>query len=380
MLTQWLGHWRYKADTASKGDGALSGWRSLSSTCFGCSAACRPRCPPRQEPVAASGAGVRRDRPPIGRGRPDSPQFSLSLFVALTACVVVVHCYATTSSQRPAPSDPIGIPAAESLSVETHDGLSLAVWRYATQGPRPRARVVIVHGYAEHAGRYERLVAFLVAAGYECELVDLRGHGRSGGSRGHVDRFADYLDDLNRVVRRGDAARRHAVGVRPLSEGPISSCPLFVVGHSLGGLVALEYARLRPGVFVGLAVSSPFLAPTFKLPALVEKLASLASRVVPQRMVKSKIEPSSLTHDASVAQAYSNDPLVFDTVTLAWWREVRRVQEELFERAGKIRLPVLFLLGMPTGWLTGGGRRRSSSVSAAPTNASRCTRGSATRS
>lgn len=225
-------------------------------------------------------------------------------------------------------ADGIDAPAAQSLTVETHDGLTLAAWRYPAPGPKPRARVVLVHGYAEHTGRYAWLVGSLVAAGYECDVFDLRGHGRSTGARGHVARFADYLDDLERIIARPDAAQ-----------------PLFGVGHSLGGLIALEYARVRPGTLAGLAVSSPFLAPAFEVTPLLEKLAAVVSRVAPRQAVKSNIDPGSLTHDVSVAEAYSNDPLVFDTATLGWWREVRRVQEDLLASAPDIRLPVLFLLG-----------------------------------
>ncbi len=78
------------------------------------------------------------------------------------------------------------------MRIQTHDGLALAAWRYPAEGRRARARVVLVHGYAEHMGRYTWLTESLVAAGYDCDLFDLRGHGRSGGSRGHVARFADY--------------------------------------------------------------------------------------------------------------------------------------------------------------------------------------------
>ena len=224
------------------------------------------------------------------------------------------------------------MPASQTLSVQTRDGLALAAWRYPARGRRSRARVVIVHGYAEHAGRYAWLREALVAAGCDCDLFDLRGHGRSGGSRGHVARFADYVDDLNRIVACAEAAPRAA------------SYPLFVIAHSLGGLVALEYVRLHPETIDGLVASSPFLAPAFRLPLLVDQLAALAARLVPLGTVKNRIEPAALSHEPSVAQAYSSDPLVFDTVTLGWWREVRRTQDELFEHASDIRLPVLFLL------------------------------------
>lgn len=234
----------------------------------------------------------------------------------------------------------------ETESVETHDGLKLAAWRYPANRPTPRARVVLVHGYAEHSGRYAWMTAALGAAGYECHLFDLRGHGRSEGPRGHVARFADYLDDLDRVIQQGVAVGRDGIG-SPRAVGPVdaSRLPLFAVAHSLGGLIALEYVRLRRDVFDVLATSSPFLAPAFKLPPMVAELGSLASLVLPSQTVKSTLNAEWLSHDTAVVEAYSRDPLVFGTVTLGWFREVRRAQEETFERANEVRLPVLFLLG-----------------------------------
>src|SRR6266498_3915711 len=114
--------------------------------------------------------------------------------------------------------------------------------------PDPRARVVVVHGYAEHLGRYDEFVARLEGRNFECHRFDLRGHGHSGGVRGHVARFDDYVADLRLVVEHVRKDR-----------------PLFVVGHSLGGLISLEYVRRHPDGCRGLAVSSPFLRPGFEV-------------------------------------------------------------------------------------------------------------------
>ena len=115
--------------------------------------------------------------------------------------------------------------------VRSRDGLALVVEHYDVADAR--ARVVLVHGYAEHRGRYAALIRQLGAEGIECHAADLRGHGQSEGPRGHVNRFEDYLDDLERVV---DSVR-----------GRGGSAPLLVLAHSLGGLIALCYVRARPG-------------------------------------------------------------------------------------------------------------------------------------
>src|SRR6476469_7631182 len=118
-------------------------------------------------------------------------------------------------------------------TIQTSDGLAIA----GEHHPRPDARavVVIVHGYAEHTRRYAGLVAALDAAGCECHLFDLRGHGRSGGVRGYVREFGDYLADL-------DLFLKHVREIRP--ESP--EVPRVLFGHSLGGLIALDYVLHRP--------------------------------------------------------------------------------------------------------------------------------------
>ena len=210
------------------------------------------------------------------------------------------------------------------------DGLSLAVERHPVADCR--GRVVIVHGYAEHKGRYRKLISELTGSGYECHLIDLRGHGASGGRRGHVARFGEYREDLHLVARAAGANRPPGV-------------PLLLLGHSLGGLVSLDYVLHHPETFSALAVSSPFLAPAFAIPPLKKTLGTLAAHILPTLAVPSGLEAAWLSHDPEVVRAYTQDPLVFPTTTVGWFREVEAAQEEVFARAPEIRLPALFLVG-----------------------------------
>jgi alpha-beta hydrolase superfamily lysophospholipase len=215
-------------------------------------------------------------------------------------------------------------------TLKADDGLSLAVERHPVADRR--ARVVIVHGYAEHKGRYRELISELVGAGYECHLFDLRGHGGSEGRRGHVARFAEYREDLRLVVRAAGADLPPGV-------------PLVLLGHSLGGLISLDFVIHCPETFAALAVSSPFLAPAFAIPPLKKTLGTLAANVVPALAVPSGLEAAWLSHDPETVRAYTEDPLVFPTTTLGWFTAVEAAQEEVFARAAEIWLPTLFLLG-----------------------------------
>lgn len=210
---------------------------------------------------------------------------------------------------------------------QTLDGLALSAGSYPC--PAPRARVVLVHGYAEHMGRYAHVIEALNGAGFEVHAFDLRGHGRSEGVRGHVLRFEDYLDDLDLF----------------LAELPQDALPRLLVGHSLGGLLSLRYVLDRPDAFVALAVSSPYLHIATDVHFLKEAVASAASHLAPTLLTKSPIEAKALSHDPAVVEAYIADPLIFKTFNARWFFEAREAQEEVLKRAGEIRLPVLMMIG-----------------------------------
>jgi alpha-beta hydrolase superfamily lysophospholipase len=213
-------------------------------------------------------------------------------------------------------------------TVRTRDGLALSIRHQIPSSPR--ARVVLLHGYAEHNGRYAGLTAALTGAGYECHAPDLRGHGLSEGVRGHVLRFEDYLDDVDLILENlpGDGG-----------------LPRFLIGHSLGGLISLACVLRRPEAFGVLAVSSPFLFPAMPVPWLKETLATAASYLAPTLLLDSEIDPRGLSHDPVEVEAYVADPLVFKTVNPRWFFEVRKAQDGILERAAEIVLPTLFLLG-----------------------------------
>jgi len=145
------------------------------------------------------------------------------------------------------------------------DGLRLArrSWLPARE---PVAALAVVHGYGEHSGRYAELAGVLAVAGYAVHAYDLRGHGRSGGRRGHVGRFSEYLDDTGLFLAavRGDEPGR----------------PVVLLGHSLGGLITASYVQQRPtGDLTGLALSSPFLRLTVPVSAFKVAAARVLSVV-----------------------------------------------------------------------------------------------------
>ena len=197
--------------------------------------------------------------------------------------------------------------------------------------PEPQRVLVLVHGYAEHSGRYERLGAWFAERGCAVHGYDQQGHGRSDGPRGHVRRFEELLDDLDAVV--GSAA------------GESVALPVFVVGHSMGGLVAAAWVVERAAGARGVVLSGAALslggAPSGARLLMLRALR----RVMPRRSIRQPIDPDALSRDPEVGRAYQADPLVFQTMTLSLAAELFGAVRRTLPRGGEARLPVLLLHG-----------------------------------
>jgi alpha-beta hydrolase superfamily lysophospholipase len=192
----------------------------------------------------------------------------------------------------------------------------------------PRRVVVLSHGLGEHSGRYEALATRLVEDGCAVYAVDHRGHGRSGGAApANIDRFDYVVSDLGTFI--GRAQREHP------------GTPTVLVGHSMGGLVALACALRNPRVLVGLVLSAPALAPGEAVPRLKRTVAGLLSRVAPNAGALA-IDASAVSRDAAVRRAYEQDPLVFHgSVPARTAVELLKAMEDVAERVQQLSLPLL---------------------------------------
>ena len=190
--------------------------------------------------------------------------------------------------------------------------------------------VVLVHGAAEHGGRYAYVAERLVSEGYAAYAIDHRGHGRSDGPRALINRFDDLVEDLDLFVSR---VREEHGGRAP-----------FLVGHSLGGAVALRFAIGRGGDIAGLAVSGPAVA-TQAVPIAVKGAARILSVLAP-RLPVLKIEANAISRDAEVVRAYQCDPLNYNgRLPARTLSEIMLSMAWLPRRVGALRTPLLLLHG-----------------------------------
>lgn len=209
---------------------------------------------------------------------------------------------------------------------EARDGLRLQyrVW----EADEPRAILRIIHGLGEHGGRYQALAEFLVARGISIYALDLRGHGTSGGRRGHARSFHHLLDDLAGFTRETPAAGR----------------PAFLLGHSLGGLIALRGIQEgRAGVLGGLILSAPALALVSRDAAWQRAAGALLSRLTPTLGLPNGIPPEHLSHDPEAVRAYVEDPLVHDRISPRLYVEMLSAMRAAARDAPDVILPVLLL-------------------------------------
>ncbi len=213
-------------------------------------------------------------------------------------------------------------------TLRTADGteLQLSVWPAAGRG-----WVAVVHGYGEHSGRYEALARWLSARGWSVASCDLRGHGRSPGRRGHVRSFDDYLHDVAALY----AFVAHQAGGQPV----------FLLGHSLGGLIALRYVQETGAELAGLVLSAPFLELALPTPRWKLILAPALSQLWPTFSTPSGLRGELASRDPEVAAAYDRDPLVFRRATARWFAAVLKAQREALAQAPKLGLPLLVLHG-----------------------------------
>ena len=209
------------------------------------------------------------------------------------------------------------------------DGLSIFVQQWTPESPK--AYVVIAHGLGEHSGRYQNVVDVLAPEGIAVVALDHRGHGKSEGQRGFVDSFGQFHDDLGRLIAQ--------VGIDAKDK------QVFLLGHSLGGLIALSYALARPEGLSGVVSSGAALKLAVQVPAIKEILGKLTSKIVPKLAMSNGLSPKDLSHDVKVVEEYEADPLVHDRVTARLFTEMSQAMLNTINGAENLNLPCLVMHG-----------------------------------
>lgn len=205
-----------------------------------------------------------------------------------------------------------------------------------------RANLVIVHGFGEHSGRYMNLVSHFAPKGFWVWGFDLRGHGNSHGKRGHINSWGEYREDLRCFLKH------------VWEEG--GQFPTFLYGHSLGGLIVLEYTLHFPQGIKGVIASSPALSKAGVSPVL-QTMSRILANLIPKTTFRIPLNPDHLSRDKAVADTYRNDPLVHCFATPRFGVEMERARNWTLNHADEWDLPLLMVIGTSDLLVPPGGSR-----------------------
>ncbi len=198
--------------------------------------------------------------------------------------------------------------------------------------PAPRAIVACVHGFAEHIGRYAHVADAFNQAGVAFIGFDLRGHGLSGGQRGHTPSYSNYMEDIREFLA--------------LVTEKFPNLPLFLYGHSAGGNLVLNYVlRFAPEYVQGVIATSPWLRLAFQPPPVKIWLAKIISKIYPAFTQKSDLDANDISSDPVVARAYVQDPLIHRDVSAGAVSGIVAAGERALREAGQWAVPLLLFHG-----------------------------------
>ncbi|MDT9014030.1 alpha/beta hydrolase [Novosphingobium sp. APW14] len=193
----------------------------------------------------------------------------------------------------------------------------------------PRDHLVLAHGYAEHLGRYRAVAEFFTASGYAVHALDHRGHGKSGGVRAVIDSFANADADIDQLVDRVRA------------ESGLNQIKL--IGHSMGGSLALNYALNHPEKLSGLVLSGPAIGGG--LPKVQALLLGIISKIAPA-LGMIQLDADAVSRDPQIVADYKADPLVFlGKVPARTAREMMHAITTYPSRVGAMQMPCLLMHG-----------------------------------
>ena len=194
-----------------------------------------------------------------------------------------------------------------------------------------RAGVLLIHGLGEHSSRYAHVAKHLTSKGFAVHTLDHYGHGKSDGLPGYVERFSVFLD--------GVAALLHKV------QSENAEQPLFLVGHSMGGLIAAAFLLDEQAAFRACVLSGPAIKSDQAPPAIVMALIRLIAVLAPTAPLI-QLDASGVSRDPAVVNAYMNDPLVHHgRLAARLLSEMSATMKSTLAKAGEIRIPIILMHG-----------------------------------
>lgn len=196
---------------------------------------------------------------------------------------------------------------------------------------KPKAIVCLIHGLGEHTGRYAHVGKALNDAGYALFGFDLRGHGQTGGPRGHFPSLDVVMQDIRQFF--AFQKQNHP------------NIPVFLYGHSLGGLLTLSYVIQHPEGIKGVIVTGSALRSALQEQKGKIAMARILGTLAPAMTIPSGLEAAAISRDQKVVDAYVNDPLVHDKTSLGLGKAALTAIDLCFAHAKEFKPPLLIMHG-----------------------------------
>ncbi|RSK28248.1 alpha/beta hydrolase [Bacillus sp. HMF5848] len=205
------------------------------------------------------------------------------------------------------------------------------MWKW--KASQPKGVVVIVHGAAEHHGRYKWLIEMWRSSGYHVIMGDLPGQGLSRRSkRGHIDSFDEYILEVSNWVK----------------EATSFNLPIFLIGHSMGGLISIRYLQERKNSIdiAGVILSSPCLGLVQYPPTWLEIVAKGLNIVEPDFLIDSHLTIDLATRNQEVKELDVNDTLYVTKMSVRWYEELRQAIKQAFSKGLEVEhIPIMLMQG-----------------------------------
>ncbi len=216
------------------------------------------------------------------------------------------------------------------FELSSFDGLRLYFQCWQTDQSQ-KGTVCLVHGLGEHSGRYAHWADLLNQAGYNFLAYDLRGHGKSGGQRGHASSFDDYVKDTDILLKE--------------AEDRFPGMPRFLYGHSLGALITTYYVLRRKPQLNGVIVTALSNKTSLQGQKAKVMLSKVLGSIVPKMTIDTGLVPETISKDPELVKRYVNDPLVHHKATVGWGKSTLEAIAWSDQHVGEWTLPVLFMHG-----------------------------------
>ncbi|MFX1548565.1 MAG: alpha/beta hydrolase [Promethearchaeota archaeon] len=195
----------------------------------------------------------------------------------------------------------------------------------------PKAVVQIVHGGFEHSGRYLNVVNELIPLNYTVYADDHRGHGKSEGTRNYVDSFDQFIEDEKKVY--------------DIIKEIYPNLPIFMLGHSMGAIIAAYFAQKYEELLAGLILSGTTTS-SAAFPKLLKMMMKILSKITPKLTINPNVDPNVLSRDPEVVKAYQEDPYVHaEKITIRLAGEITRYIDGLVDVYKNFTLPLLVQCG-----------------------------------